>query len=676
MSVGTKLLQAAAGNAGEVVYVDDVFSTFLWTGDSSGSRSINNGIDLDGEGGLVWIKGRTAAYDHALYDTARGATNEMYSNKTDRSSANSNALTSFNSNGFSIGDDTLVNNNNEDYVAWSFRKAEKFFDIVTYTGTGSSQNISHNLNTTPGMIIVKRTDSTADWYVWHRNGGDYASLNGAFAYLNADDQFRTGGGTPVFVDAGMTSTTFGIGTDGGINNNGGSYVAYLFGHNDAVYGEDSDEVIIKCGAFTASSPAFVENIGFEPQFLIVKKDNGSGFFELIDNMRGSFVDKSGDYNSRSIYAGDSGAENSESYSFGIANNGIGVEVADGNTYIYMAIRRPNKPASEFTATDLFTLQAQSPGEGADTFISTGFDVDTVIYRSRASSATSLGDRIRGQSGGGDFLTNSTDAEGTNTGAFFLDHSDGVTVDYAGGHFNISPAATDKNYIRYFFRRAKGFFDVVAYAGTGSDRTQPHNLGVAPELILIKRRNGSADWIWYVSALGAGKYMYGDGGAELSSTTIFSNTAPTASVFSLGNQGGGGTYRLNGSGDTYIAYLWATVTGISKVGSYTGTGSDLNVDCGFSAGARFILIKRTDSSSDGWYIYDSARGIVAGNDPYVLLNSTNAEVTNTDYIDPLSSGFTVTSSAPAALNASSGTYIFLAIAQELTWQNIETGQAAR
>lgn len=156
-------------------------------------------------------------------------------------------------------------------------------------------------------------------------------------------------------------------------------------------------------------------------------------------------------------------------------------------------------------------------------------------------------------------------------------------------------------------------------------------------------------------------MYGDGGAELSSTTIFSNTAPTASVFSLGNQGGGGTYRLNGSGDTYIAYLWATVTGISKVGSYTGTGSDLNVDCGFSAGARFILIKRTDSSSDGWYIYDSARGIVAGNDPYVLLNSTNAEVTNTDYIDPLSSGFTVTSSAPADLNASSGTYIFLAIA---------------
>ena len=85
-----------------------------------------------------------------------------------------------------------------------------------------------------------------------------------------------------------------------------------------------------------------------------------------------------------------------------------------------------------------------------------------------------------------------------------------------------------------------------------------------------------------------------------------------------------------------------------------------MDCGFSAGARFILIKRTDSTGD-WYIWNSLTGIVAGNDPYLLLNSATIEVTNTDYIDPLSSGFTVTSSAPAALNASGGSYIFLAIA---------------
>ena len=87
---------------------------------------------------------------------------------------------------------------------------------------------------------------------------------------------------------------------------------------------------------------------------------------------------------------------------------------------------------------------------------------------------------------------------------------------------------------------------------------------------------------------------------------------------------------------------------------------MNVDCGFSAGARFVIIKRTDGSGD-WYVYDSVRGIVAGDDPFLALNTNTAQTTNTDYIDPLSSGFTVTSSAPSQLNASGGTYLFLAIA---------------
>jgi len=111
---------------------------------------------------------------------------------------------------------------------------------------------------------------------------------------------------------------------------------------------------------------------------------------------------------------------------------------------------------------------------------------------------------------------------------------------------------------------------------------------------------------------------------------------------------------------FIAYLFATCAGVSKVGSYTGTATTKQVDCGFTAGARFVLIKRTDSTGD-WYVWDSARGIVSGNDPYLLLNSTAAEVTSTDYIDTYSAGFELSSTAPAAINASGGTFIFLAIA---------------
>jgi hypothetical protein len=100
--------------------------------------------------------------------------------------------------------------------------------------------------------------------------------------------------------------------------------------------------------------------------------------------------------------------------------------------------------------------------------------------------------------------------------------------------------------------------------------------------------------------------------------------------------------------------------VSKVGSYTGNGTTQAIACGFTGGARFVLIKRTDSTGD-WYVWDSARGIVAGNDPYLLLNSTAAEVTGTDYIDTSATGFEISSTAPAAINASGGTFVFLAIA---------------
>jgi hypothetical protein len=218
---------------------------------------------------------------------------------------------------------------------------------------------------------------------------------------------------------------------------------------------------------------------------------------------------------------------------------------------------------------------------------------------------------------------------------------------------------------WMWRRAPGYFDVVAYAGnsgssgTGNTQVIKHNLATAPEFIIVKRRSSTADWVVWTKDIGAANHMLLDAGAVVTTNAqaIFgtSGPTPTATTFTVGD-----SYYTNATSSTYIAYLFATVDGISKVGSYTGTGNDLNVACGFSAGARFILIKRTDTNAD-WYFWDSDRGIVAGNDPYLLLNTTAAQVTNTDYIDPLSSGFTVTSSAPAALNVSGGTYLFYAIA---------------
>ena len=175
-------------------------------------------------------------------------------------------------------------------------------------------------------------------------------------------------------------------------------------------------------------------------------------------------------------------------------------------------------------------------------------------------------------------------------------------------------------------------------------------------MLVRRVTGSGTWSVFSSDLGATQYLGLFDDAALSAGTRWNSTAPTSSVFTVS---GSGTH-INRSGETYLALLFASLAGVSKIGTYSGTGSNVGVDCGFTAGARFVLIKRTDGTGD-WHLFDSTRGIVGGDDPFLLLGSTAAQDTDDDYIDPLNSGFTVTSSAPAALNASGGTYLFLAIA---------------
>jgi len=138
------------------------------------------------------------------------------------------------------------------------------------------------------------------------------------------------------------------------------------------------------------------------------------------------------------------------------------------------------------------------------------------------------------------------------------------------------------------------------------------------------------------------------GAESEDSDIWNNTAPTSSVFTTG-----GNDKVNANNQTYIAYLFATVAGISKVGSVTKSGSSVDVNCGFSNGARFVILKST--ASGNWNVWDSLRGIVSGNDPFFKLDSDAAPSTNGDYIDPLASGFTITG------DFGNGDYIFYAIA---------------
>jgi hypothetical protein len=218
-----------------------------------------------------------------------------------------------------------------------------------------------------------------------------------------------------------------------------------------------------------------------------------------------------------------------------------------------------------------------------------------------------------------------------------------------GNINVN----GESYASWRFSRAPGFFDVVTFTGNNSEvQTVPHGLGVVPEMMWVKA-NSSFSWkVWYPTDNNHGQLILD---TDVASEEYVWNwgAVPTETEMTIG---GGG----NRPGIRTVVYLFASVPGISKVGSYTGTGHDgLDVNCGFTTGARFVLIKRLDSMGD-WYVWDTERGITAGDDPYLFLNRSAAEVTNTNYIAPLSSGFTLTNHI-GALNSNGGKYLFYAIA---------------
>ena len=222
----------------------------------------------------------------------------------------------------------------------------------------------------------------------------------------------------------------------------------------------------------------------------------------------------------------------------------------------------------------------------------------------------------------------------------------------------SAVSTDTNAYSWMLRRAPSFFDVVPFVGNSTIRTISHNLGVAPEMMWVKNRGNSKDWAVYHKDLSASndkRLKLNTQHALLNSATAWNSTAPTASVFTVGTMD-----DTNENPFPLIAYLFATLAGISKVGSFTGNGSSQTIDCGFTSGASFILVKRTNSSGN-WRYFDSKRGIVAGNDTSSKFNGSDAYETGVDDVDPQNSGFIINQTSTSDLNVNNATYIFYAIA---------------
>ena len=643
--------------AAEKTYMEDLFSTTLYRGTGS-SQSINNGMKMS-DGGLTWIKIRTLSNkEHELYDTVRGATKMLEPSTADAETTDTSALTSFNSNGFTVGSHQGVNQNNEDIVAWSLKKQKGFLDIVTYTGNGADDRaISHSLGSIPGSIWVKPRGDSGTWTVYHRSLGNtkYLALNDTQAATT--DEF--------WADTTPTASQFYV-QGSKTNANGTTFVAYIFAHNDAQFGDSGNQPAIACGTYTGngSNTGPVVQVGFQPQFLIIKRAvGGTEHWMMFDEARGIYaahydsdieIQTSDDRYAINWIDIRGGYDDFQQGGFQINTNYAHIN-ANSNTYVYWAIRRPDgwigKPPD--AGTDVFDCETrtnQSAVAQADSDIPGRVDMTISKRTDSGGEYWVLSTRTLGNS---NIKTNAADA--WNTGALTDNPYDQQT---GGAEYTANNGAANYSDVVDFTWKRHAGFDCLDYKGNGSENHGIyHSLGKVPEMMWLKDASGgNYDWHVYHKDMDAGsapqdKSMHLNTVDGFTSNAAFNGSVPDAQKFRVGTLN-----DTNYNGHIFLACLFASVDGICKVGAYAGNGSNTGTSVTLGFVPRFLMIKK-DGSGTGWNVISSATTFSNSDSKYMQFNATTA-LTSTDYVHTTADGFQLQTSN-GEVNASSTNYLYYA-----------------
>jgi hypothetical protein len=305
----------------------DYFETVLYTG-NGGTQSITS---LDFQPDWCWFKDRSGTNNHALYDSVRGATKMVSSNNTNAQSTN-DGLTSFNSNGFTLGNVNKTNTGSTNYAAWNWKEsATAGFDIVSYTGNSSDgvtqQNISHSLSAVPQVIIIKNRADATNWCVYHHKNTSAPETE--IIYLNLTN--ATSDDSAFFGDTAPTSSIFTVGGDNGVNGNGDSMIAYCFAEKK---GYSKFGIYTGNGASSANSGTFVYT-GFKPSLVIVKNTDTEGW-QMWDNKRSSYNGQGSNISPNSSNAESTGVRvHFFSNGYQLVSSGAD-QNSSGATFIYMA----------------------------------------------------------------------------------------------------------------------------------------------------------------------------------------------------------------------------------------------------------------------------------------------------------------------------------------------------
>jgi hypothetical protein len=341
-SLCTTNLSTPAIGTSSTTQANDYFNTVLYNGTGATLGVTGVGFQPD----FVWIKSRSAATDHALYDIVRGDKNQLESNTTTAETNETTGLTQFNADGFTVGSLAQVNTNSATYVSWNWKaggtgvpnttgsisstvsaNTDAGFSVVTYTGNGSTGTVGHgckvnNVATAPSMIIVKVRSTTNDWGVGHASvGWSQAAL------LNLTNAF---GASSYFNSTAPTSTVFSVGNNSVTNASSATYVAYCFAE---VPGYSA------FGSYTGngSSDGVFVYLGFRARYLMLKSSSGTGGWVLLDTARDPYNDVD-----NYLYADSSAANAGSSNVLDINSNGFKIRNSwtdingNGSTYIYAA----------------------------------------------------------------------------------------------------------------------------------------------------------------------------------------------------------------------------------------------------------------------------------------------------------------------------------------------------
>jgi len=585
------------------------------TGKFGGGSGAGSGGAGRGAVRIVWGAGRAfpstnvgqdPTYTHADYGSFNNA-DKLHTNM-------SRGIKEWTSKGFvweGCDPDTglnIMHQSNRNFV-YLFKKFKKFFTIVEFTGNGGNQEIPHDLGCEPSMMWIKNIeDDGHSWAVYHKNI-DATNPEAYQLFLDTDDD-RIGSGD-IWNNTKPTSSHFSVGNNAHTNTSSKKYVAYLFGADQAVFGETNNGVVAKTGTYTGNSGVRTIDLGWEPQMVMIKHISGPGSpknWIIMDKMRLMSMNRSASSGLDGMQyinlPGTQDLTNSfidftiDGFQFNQSVSGSNWN-ATGNEYVYYAVRNDmlSKPQS---ASEVY---ATSVGTGIYPSFISNFPVDMGWAKQTNTNGTPWNAGFR-KSGAFDMKLND---QWTNEGSY----SDFQWHNSIGWNWG----TRDQYNQSWMFKRAKGFFDVQYWNGTGTERLIDHQLGTVPELAIVKsRKTGNDGWYVYHKDLPSQSYVildrdYGRGQGG----NCWTAQLPTATQFPLGTDN-----AVNANTNDYVGQFFSSLSGISKIGSYevNANGDNVTVECGFIP--NFLLVKRYEVNGAGggsgadWLLFDSLRGMATVN----------------------------------------------------------------